>query len=317
MNSIVITTYERPQILSQCIRALSRQKGIEDCEVIVVDDGSRADLRAIERQWKAKLNFRLMPIRHAGRAGARNRGVKAASGARILFLGDDILVRPGWLEQHLRSGQDSRDIAVLGPCPLQLPESGKTLSPAYRKVLDPVNLAGIRDPKNAGFAFFATGNLSMDREAFLEIGGFDTQFERYGWEDIDLGYRFEKAGGRLMFDEKAKAIHVHPMMTRNQVWRRETDAGYTAYQFWSKWRNEDVEFVKFWNEGSSAGPPWRRRLGAALIELFEAVAPNSSVLPNLYERMIYAHRHAGAELAKADAANRPLGSLASVQEVST
>ena len=292
--SIVINTYERPESLSRCIGALSRQRGIDEVEVIAVDDGSRGDFKAIERNWKTKLNFRYLKIRHSGRSAARNRGVAAAKGDRIIFLGDDVIAKRGWLERHLNYGADDRLIAVLGPYPLQLKTAnGRAASAAFRRFADPVNLDSVEDRRNLGFSYFATGNLSMDRELFNEIGGFDERFKRYGWEDVDLGYRFERAGGRLIYDEKAQAVHAHPAMRRAELWEREFSMGVTAFQFWSKWRNEDLDFMKFWGEGEQPGPAWRRALGRAAIEGMERIAPNSELLGKLYERLVYSYRHAG------------------------
>lgn len=290
-HSIVISTYNRPESLSRCLEAVSRQKGIDEIEVVIVDDGSDGDFKAIERNWKTKLNLKYVKIRHAGRAGARNRGVKAASGERIVFLDDDIMVRPGWLERH--RAVDDRLVAVLGPYPIQPDKKGPPASKIFQKITDPVRFELIKDPQNAGFPFFVTGNLSMDRSVFDEIGGFDERFKYWGWEDIDLGYRFERAGGRLVFDELAKAVHAHRTMRRRDLWAREFAAGITAYQFWSKWRNEDVAFMKFWGDAPSPGAAWRRTVGAILIEILERVAPNSALLERTYERLIYSWRHAG------------------------
>jgi GT2 family glycosyltransferase len=291
-HSIVISSYNRPESLSRCLEAASRQKGIGEVEIVVVDDGSDGDFKAIERNWKPKLNLKYVKIRHAGRASARNRGVRSAAGERIIFLDDDIMVRPGWLERH--RAVDDPLAAVLGPYPLQQDKKHPRVSKAFLKVTDPVRFDLIKDPQNAGFPFFVTGNLSIDRAVFMRVGGFDERFKHYGWEDIDLGYRFERAGGRLIFDAQAKAVHAHRAMTRRDLWSREFQIGITAYQFWSKWRNEDLQFMKFWGDAPSPGPLWRRRLGSVAIEVLEHAAPNASLLDRLYERMIYSWRHAGA-----------------------
>lgn len=297
--SIVISTYNRPESLSRCIEAVSRQKEIADAEIVIVDDGSDGDFKAIERNWKTKLDLRYIKIRHAGRAAARNRGARAAKGERILFLDDDIMVRPGWLQRHRESGGNEKFTAVLGPYPIEPLKKGRasaeqTRTKIFQRLADPVRFDLIKDPENAGFAFFVTGNLSMDRSLLNEIGGFDERFRHYGWEDIDLGYRFERAGGRLKFDEKARAIHAHRPMTRRDLWERERAVGITAYQFWSKWQNADVEFMKFWGEAPAPGPGWRRALGRVAVAALETAAPNSEMLARLYERLVFSYRHLGA-----------------------
>lgn len=292
MNSIVINTYERPLQLGRCLDALARQKGIEDAEAVVIDDGSRADFKAIERLYSTKMNLRYVKIRHAGRSAARNRGAREAKGERLLFLGDDVIVRPGWLERHLGRGAGQPKLAVLGPYPF---EGAEKYPPAFRHWLDSVHLERIPDPDDVGFEFFVTGNLSMDRAMFLEIGGFDERFKVYGWEDIDLGFRFVRAGGKIVYDENAKAAHAHPPMTRRELWRREYESGLTAWQFWMKWQCDEIRFMKFWDErGPQPGPAWRRAAGRVVIGYTERLAPNSAALPRLYERLVYSYRHLGA-----------------------
>lgn len=290
LHSIVINTYDRPETLSRCLGAVARQKGIEALEVVVVDDGSPADFKALERLWSTRLNLRWIKQRHSGRSAARNRGVRAARGERVLFLGDDVMVRPFWLETHLARGGGRPDLAVLGPYPL---DARRAYPPAFRRWADPAGLDRVTDPENVGFEFFLTGNLSMDRERFLSLGGFDEGFDRYGWEDIDLGFRFARAGGRIVFDPAAKAIHEHPAMTRADLWRREFDSGVTAWRFWSKWRDPALDFMRYWGEAPRPGPAWRRRAADLAIGALERFAPASPLLDRLYERAVYSWRHAG------------------------
>lgn len=299
--SIIINTYERPASLSKCLAAVSRQKGLDAAEVIVVDDGGRGDLKAIGRSWKRKLDLRIIRIAHSGWSVARNRGVAAASGERVLFLGDDVMVRPGWLASHraaaeARPASERPNLAVLGPYPLK---ENPSMPPALRRRADPVRWSDLpSDSESPGFRFFMTGNLSMDRERFLSIGGFDDRFTRYGWEDIDFGYRFERAGGVLVFDAAASAEHEHPAITRHDLWRREFDRGYGAWQIAEKWPGGDFDFARFWTRCGPAGPQWRRAAGDRLIAILERAAPDSPRIDALYERMIFSHRLAGTEAAR-------------------
>jgi hypothetical protein len=312
--SVLINTFDRPGALAGCLTALARENAAPPAnspdEVIVVDDGGTADLGAAVEPWRGRPGFRLIRIEHAGRAAARNAGVRAATGDRILFLGDDVIVRPGCVARHRMRSEPL--IAVVGPYPW----TSLAGSPPFRRWAEPNPQDRIADPENAGFQFFATGNLSMDRALFLELGGFDERFRVYGWEDIDLGLRFERAGGRLVFDREARAIHEHDSMTRAALWRREGEMGRTAWQFWRKWAAIDpalVEFMKFWDDPARirTGPPWRRTLGDALIALLDRLAPASALTAKLYERMIFSHRLAGvAEAWKRD----PISAISPVDD---
>src|SRR5690606_25913521 len=130
------------------------------------------------------------------------------------------------------------------------------------------------------------------------LGGFDERYPCYGWEDLDLGLRFERAGGRIVFDPTAKAVHDHPAMSRERLWRREQEMGRTAWIFYEKWKDEApeaAESMRFWPEPGRLhpGPGWRRRFGDRLIAMLDRFAPDSALNARLYERMIYAHRLLG------------------------
>lgn len=294
MLSVVINTYNRPQALEGCLKALagdlSAQEG--DFEVVIVDDGGTTDLCELEGVWREPLNLRLLRIEHRGRAGARNAGVEAARGERILMLGDDVEVEPGCVGRH--RCVTNPEVAVVGPYPLE-DLSG---SAPFRRWAEPNPQHRILDHANAGFFFFATGNLSMDRRRYLDLGGMDPRFEVYGWEDIDLGLRFERSGGRIIFDPEARARHRHPQLSREQLWQREYEMGITAWQFCEKWQDdapEVVEEMRFWGDPADLKPAarWRRWLGDRLIGLAERLAPESRLNAALYERMIFAHRLSG------------------------
>jgi hypothetical protein len=57
------------------------------------------------------------------------------------------------------------------------------------------------------FAYYHTCNVSTPTQLLLNVRGFNEGFRIYGMEDIELGYRLQKAGCRMIFAPEAKAIH--------------------------------------------------------------------------------------------------------------
>ena len=72
---------------------------------------------------------------------------------------------------------------------------------AFRTWLRPGPVPG---PEKA----FYTCNLSMSREAFAAVGGFDERFPYPAYEDVELGWRLGQRGFRLVFDPEALAFHA-------------------------------------------------------------------------------------------------------------
>lgn len=283
----------------RCLQCLKAGEDGESYEVIVVDDGGDFSLAAVEQAGGGFKHFKLLRIEHAGRSAARNAGVAEARGERLWFLGDDVMVEPGTMARH--RAQNDPMIAVVGPYPWKDLDG----SPPFKRWAEPNPQWKIKNPENAGFLYFATGNISMERAVFERLGGFDTQFERYGWEDLDLGLRFERAGGRLIFDDRARAEHVHPGMGRRQLWRREEEMGYTALQFYEKWKTlapEAFTEIRFWPEPEALviPPRWRTWLGECFVALLDGIAPASKLNRACYERMIFSHRFRGIAAAWRD-----------------
>ena len=77
--SIVVPTFDRPEAVEACVRALSQLDYPQDrFEIILVDDGSRVPVRA--PQDREGVNIRVLRQRNAGPAAARNFGAQYARG---------------------------------------------------------------------------------------------------------------------------------------------------------------------------------------------------------------------------------------------
>ena len=101
--SVVVTTYNRPDALRAVLDGLAAQADL-DFEVIVADDGSRDDTRALVERTGAGFP---VPLSHTWqedkgfRAGAaRNRAAERARGDYLVFLDGDCIPRPDFVACH-------------------------------------------------------------------------------------------------------------------------------------------------------------------------------------------------------------------------
>ncbi|QOY91113.1 glycosyltransferase family 2 protein [Paludibaculum fermentans] len=223
--SVVITTWNRPDSLAQCLDALAAQVyPPEAFEVVVVDDGSPTPLdeRAVQRSGR---NVRLVRQVNSGPAAGRNLGAQAACGEWLAFTDDDCRPRPGWLAAMKR---------VLGTHPGAL-VGGVTInalktnaySQASQSILDAAYRYFNPDPENA--RFFATDNLVVARERFLACGGLDVRF-RVASEDREFCERWLAGGGRIVTAEDAVVDHFHALTFRTFC-RQHFQYGRGAAQF--------------------------------------------------------------------------------------
>ncbi|MCW5833447.1 MAG: glycosyltransferase [Labilithrix sp.] len=208
--SVVIATYDRQTLLRRLLSDLDAQT-LEPSrfEVIAVDDGSKEDTRAALAGLETRYALRVERQENAGAAAARQRGVDLARGKIVVFLDDDMQVKPEFLAKHLARHLeigDATSSVVLGRL---RPDAKLAEMPLFERYYARV-MASQGDELAAGERpvrghNIYTGNVSMARELFVRAGGFDPAFRAL--EDEELGVRLEKAGARFAFADEAESVH--------------------------------------------------------------------------------------------------------------
>jgi GT2 family glycosyltransferase len=225
--SVVIPTFERPAKLSRCLRGLAAAAApAGGFEVVVVDDGGSTSTESIVADFRGALDLQLVRQAHAGPAAARNAGARRATRPHLAFLDDDCVPGSDWLralEQRLGA---SPATAVGGRTVNALPEN--LYSTATQLVVD--YLCAYRDRRNPQPAFFASNNLALPRDAFLEIGGFDASFLEPAGEDRDLCDRWRRSGFDMVFAPDAVVHHAHDL-TLATYWRLHFTYGRGAFSY--------------------------------------------------------------------------------------
>ena len=208
--SVVIPTYERCQIVAASVAALDRQSR-RDFEVLVVVDGSTDGTAEALAELAVDFPLRLIEQANQGRAAAVNAGAGAAAGELILFLDDDMEADPALLAEHERSHSEGADV-VLGDLPLN-PRSPRNLLSWGVGLWARERCERLAGPGvEIGLADLLTGQMSISRQAYEAIGGFDQEFTReglFGGEDIDFGYRLRQAGYRIVFNPAAISFQYY------------------------------------------------------------------------------------------------------------
>lgn len=213
--SVVIPTYNRQPILEKCLKALERQKladhsAIEGYEIVLVDDGSTdGTLEWLQDNAAEFPHVRSHSQDHQGPAAARNLGVEQAQGDTIIFIDSDLVVTENFLQAHADGLQQGQKIC------------GSDRVFTYGLVINTCNFTEpTAEPyKITDFsaAYFATGNVAIARHWLEKAGLFDTRFQLYGWEDLELGVRLKQLGLKLIKCPAAVGYHWHPPFNLKQI----------------------------------------------------------------------------------------------------
>jgi glycosyltransferase involved in cell wall biosynthesis len=206
--SVVMPTCNKRELLERSLLALLDQELDREWEIVVVDDGSQDGTDTYLAKLAAQhpdLLRTVSPGVNTGRAAARNLGVRAARGAWILFLDDDIVAPPGLLHAHLEALAGQTDRGTIG----LVHTAPELIDGAHFHYLDSRGVAKLTAGKVPA-RYFVTQNAAVPRQAFLKVGGFDEQFSAYGFEDMELAFRLEDIAGLTFHSVKMPVpVHVH------------------------------------------------------------------------------------------------------------
>lgn len=98
--SVIILNYNYGRYLTQCIESVLAQD-YEAVELIVVDDGSSDDSRAVIESYGGRLTASFK--QNGGMVSAMNHGFRLAHGAIIMFVDSDDYLLPGAISAHARA----------------------------------------------------------------------------------------------------------------------------------------------------------------------------------------------------------------------
>lgn len=218
---VIIPHYDDPSALHRMISAVARQTHPRELlHVIVADDGSPRvpEVRAPEGLRVSVVKQEDLGFRAAA---ARNLGAAAGEGEVLCFLDCDTVPEPGYVAAAV-AGMDARTVTVGRRRHAAFPEvsSGNPgadplagieplgdpawLDHAYRETRD------LADADDASFRFIISAVLTVGRELFERIGGFDATIVGYGGEDWEIAWRLWRAGARFRRVADAVAWHNGP-----------------------------------------------------------------------------------------------------------
>ena len=203
--SLIMPVYNGRDYIVKSLPPLIRmvEKG-ELEEVIVVDDSSTDDTCEIARNLGAKV------IPSGGRLGpgaARNMAAKIAKGDILWFVDADVIVHDD-AARLLKENLVNDDIVAVFGSYDDMPPARNFLSQYKNLVHHFYHHRGKRQAST-----FWSGCGAVRKKAFLEADGFDiVKYTRPSIEDIELGYRLRKAGGKILLVPDIQSTHL-------KVWR--------------------------------------------------------------------------------------------------
>jgi glycosyltransferase involved in cell wall biosynthesis len=252
--AVVVTTYNRPETLEQVLSAYLSQVD-RDIELLVADDGSTDDTRAVVERFAQHAAFPVHHVWHEDdgfRAGAiRNRAVARTTADYIVFTDGDCVPLSGFVAGHRALAEQGWFVAGnrallserLTRRVLQeqvrleawsrldwarafLRRDVNRIAPLWTR--DLADARGWRRRQPDRWAGAKTCNLGVWRDDLVRVNGFDEAYSGWGLEDSDLVIRLLHAGVRHKNGRFATPLahlwHAENDRSRLQENQRQLDA---------------------------------------------------------------------------------------------
>lgn len=234
--SVIIPTYNRPKALKSCLDALSLQQVSEAWEVVVIDDGGKPDLNELIQSFTEHLNIQFKRQENSGPAKARNYGASIAKGEYLAFLDDDCEPSSKWLTNLLEQAEPKKMIGGKTENSLQ--------DNPYSESSQLIVSFLIRYFSETPWWFFTSNNLLVDRDSYLQIGGFNASFATSAGEDREFCAKWLNSGFQMEYEATAVIQHLHDLSLRS-FWKMHRKYGRASNAYHKALQNLGIQPIPF------------------------------------------------------------------------
>ena len=215
--SVIFTTYNHPQWLEKTLWGFSRQS-YRDFEIIVADDGSGPETRAVIESLKSQIDIPLQHIwqQDDGFQKCRilNKAIVASQGEYLIFTDGDCIPHPDFVKNHVELAAENtmlsggyfklpidvsraitRQDILDGNAtrPSWLLKHGVAFTPKITKIFSHPLIGSVLDALTITRATWNGHSSSTWKKHIIATNGFDERMQ-YGGQDREFGERLMNMG---------------------------------------------------------------------------------------------------------------------------
>lgn len=217
--SIIICSYNRASYISDALTSLYGQSsGLDDFEVIIVDNNSTDNTKEVYAQWRhtnTNGQFTFISETKQGASFARNTGAAIAKGEWVCFMDDDAVATTDYVKNIIKHIQDQPFIVGFGGriIPKYIPAEPKWMSYYVSSLVGNFDYA----PTACAFEngkYPLESNMIVKKSVYDQIGGFNVNLPgvvgtlRIGGEGKELFYKIIALGHTIYYDPSICVHHV-------------------------------------------------------------------------------------------------------------
>ncbi len=207
MLSLIIPSYNEKEKLVETIYSFIDQTELISELIVVIDNDQDTSTESdLKKTFGSRINLKVHTQKNSGRAVARNKGAELASGDLLLFLDNDMLCEKDCIAKHIDFHKKNKDCILTGNG-FRNPAAAKKDFDHYLIALEKKAIQKMKSGIWISFHDFSMTacNLSMPKQVFDSLGGFDTHLKDS--EDLDFGIRALNKKIPIFYDREVIAWH--------------------------------------------------------------------------------------------------------------
>lgn len=209
--TVIIPTYNRGEILDECIRSVLDSISSED-QVLIINDYKKTPLVNV---WK-DTRLSILDNPKSGAASARNLGASQAKAPVLLFIDDDMLINRSAIESCFSLLQEKPDSVIMSDWifnPVETESMRRSLFGRYMISIGRTSLRGwtrgVQWRENSCFPNkgITSQFLMMQSACFHSLGGYEEAFPFAGFEDYDMARKMTMHNHQLLINTRCIVYH--------------------------------------------------------------------------------------------------------------
>lgn len=215
--SVIIVSYNVPQLLLACIASVYQSVGDYKCEIIVIDNNSADNSVALIKAQYPEVQI-ISNSYNNGFSGANNQGIAIAKGKYLFLLNPDTEIIADGLSQLIELANSKAEIDIIGPRLLN--SNGSLQISAWKKPMvyyllfdlfylkaffNPLNYTVDKYQKPFSPQIISGAAIFAKKEVFQTLKGLD---ENLFWmEDVDFSIRAQKSSFSIIYIPSIQVFH--------------------------------------------------------------------------------------------------------------
>ena len=202
--SFIIPVYNRLDEIDELLLSLTKQNYVHPFEVVVVEDGSTIDCKAIIEKYREQLDISYFYKKNSGPGDSRNFGMRNAKGNYFIILDSDCIIPPNYLVEAEKALQEDFVDCYGGPDAAldSFSDIQKAINFSMTSFL---TTGGVRGGSEKLDKFQPRSfNMGLSKKAFEASNGFGNI---HPGEDPDLSIRLWKLGFKTRLIKNAFVYH--------------------------------------------------------------------------------------------------------------